>query len=129
MLKHIRWDDVPIEHLNPKLDRQFFTAGGVTLARLSMKKGLLIPTHHHVSEQITSIVSGELKMWIEGNEMILRAGDVLCIPPNLPHHTEALQDTVCLDVFSPPRTDWLAGQDDYLRGAVGGGFSAPEQSM
>lgn len=126
MLKHIRWDDLQTEHLNPKLDRQFFTAGGVTLARLIMKKGLLIPTHHHYSEQITTIVSGQLKMWIEGREIVLRTGDVLCIPANLPHHTEALEDSVCLDVFSPPRTDWMAGQDSYLRGAGSGASSAPE---
>lgn len=129
MLKHIRWEEIKTERLNPKLDRQFFTSGGVTVARLIMQKGLLIPTHHHVSEQITSIVQGRLKMWLEGKEVDLREGDVLCIPANLPHHTEALEDTVCLDIFSPPRTDWLAGEDDYLRGTGSGASSTPEQHV
>lgn len=127
MLKHIRWDDVETEQLNPKLKRQFFTSGGVTLARLVMSRGLQIPTHHHSSEQITNIVQGSIKMWLEGKEYLLRAGDVLCIPANLPHHTEALEDTVCLDVFSPPRTDWLAGQDTYLRGTGSGASSTPDE--
>lgn len=129
MLKHIRWEDIQPERLNPKLERQFFTSGGVTLARLTMQKGLLIPTHHHVSEQITSIVQGALKMWLEGKELVLREGDVLCIPANLPHNTEALENTVCLDIFSPPRTDWLAGEDSYLRRAGKGASSAPEQHV
>lgn len=128
MLKHIRWDDIDIEHLNPRLDRQYFTSGGVTLARLIMKKGLHIPTHHHASEQITNIVSGKIKMWLEGHEIELRAGEVLCIPPNLPHHTEALEDTICLDIFSPPRADWLAGEDDYLRATGTGASSVPEMA-
>lgn len=126
MLKHIRWDQVETEQLNPKLKRQFFTAGGVTVARLIMEDGLEIPTHHHVSEQITNVVSGHIRMWLEGQEVDLEAGDVLCIPANLAHHTRALEDTVCLDIFSPPRTDWLAGQDNYLRGAGIGALSAPE---
>jgi len=126
MLKHIRWEEIQAERLNPKLERQFFTSGGVTMARLIMGKGLHIPTHHHVSEQITSIVQGSLKMWLEGNEFVLRPGDVLCIPANLPHTTEALEDTICLDIFSPPRTDWLSGQDDYLRGTGRGASSIPE---
>ena len=127
MLKHIRWDEIQSERLNPKLERQFFTSGGVTMARLTMQKGLVVPTHHHDSEQITTILRGRLKMWLEGKELVLREGDVLCIPPNLPHHTEALEKTVCLDVFSPPRTDWLAGQDNYLRGTGTGASSAPDE--
>jgi quercetin dioxygenase-like cupin family protein len=126
MLKHIRWDEIETEQLNPKLKRQFFTSGGVTMARLTMGAGLVIPTHHHGSEQITSVVQGSIKMWLEGKEYLLRAGDVLCIPANLPHTTEVLENTVCLDVFSPPRTDWLAGEDSYLRGTGFGASSAPE---
>lgn len=124
MLKHIRWDEIETEQLNPKLMRQFFNSGGVTMARLTMAAGLVVPTHHHGSEQITNVVQGSIKMWLEGKEYLLRAGDVLCIPANLPHTTEVLEDAICLDVFSPPRTDWLAGEDSYLRGT---GFGASSE--
>jgi quercetin dioxygenase-like cupin family protein len=115
MLKQIRWDEVAREQLSPQLQRQFFTAGGVTVARFHMRQGLQIPTHHHESGQITNIVHGAVRMWVEGNEYLLREGDIICIPGGTPHHTQVLEDTIVLDVFSPPRTDWLAGEDAYLR--------------
>jgi quercetin dioxygenase-like cupin family protein len=118
MLKKIHWDDLPKEQLNPQLERQFFTAGGVTLARFHMKKGLRIPTHHHVSEQVMSVLRGSVKVWVEGEEYLLHEGSVLPIPANTPHSTEVLADTLIVDVFSPPRTDWVAGGDGYLRGVT-----------
>ncbi|MFB3812790.1 MAG: cupin domain-containing protein [Terriglobales bacterium] len=116
MLKQIRWDELTKEQLSPKLLRQYFTAGDVTIARFQMKQGLRIATHHHVSEQIMNIQQGVVKVWTDGGEYLLREGDVLCIPPNMPHSSEVLADAVVLDVFSPPRTDWVAGEDAYLRG-------------
>ena len=119
MLKQIRWDEVAREQLNPQLQRQFFTAGGVTVARFHMARGLRIPTHHHESGQITNVLCGALRIWVEGREHLLRDGDVLCIPGHTPHNTEVLEDTVVLDIFSPPRTDWAAGEDAYLRSVAG----------
>lgn len=116
MLKHIRWDEVELENLNPKLARQYVNSGGVTVARLLMQSGLRIPTHHHPNEQITTVISGAIRMWLGGDEYEVRAGETLCIPANQPHQTEALEDTVCLDIFSPARADWVAGKDAYLRG-------------
>ncbi len=118
MLKQMHWDDAPKERLNSQLERQFFTAGGVTVARFYMQKGLRIPTHHHESQQITNVIRGAIKVWIEGEEHLLREGDVLSIPGHTPHQTEVLEDSVVLDVFSPPRTDWLSGEDAYLRGVT-----------
>jgi quercetin dioxygenase-like cupin family protein len=117
MLKHIRWTDVEQEKLNPLLDRQMITGEQLMLARVLLKKGCVVPEHSHVNEQLTYIVEGALKFWIDGKEIIVRAGEVLCIPPNMPHKAEAVEDTVDVDVFYPPRQDWLSKSDAYLRNA------------
>ena len=115
MLKHIRWSDVELEKLNPLLDRQLITGDELMLARVVLKKGCVVPEHSHVNEQLTYIVEGALKFWIDGKEIIVRAGEVLCIPSNMPHKAEAVEDTVDMDVFYPPRQDWLNKTDAYLR--------------
>ncbi|HVS74351.1 MAG TPA: cupin domain-containing protein [Candidatus Acidoferrales bacterium] len=116
-LKHIKWNEVTLEHLNPLIDRQMLVGGKVMLARVLLKKGAHVPEHHHHNEQVTYILDGALKFKIEGKEIIIRSGEVLCIPPHMPHEAWALEDTVDLDVFMPPREDWLAGTDAYLRGS------------
>ena len=115
MLKHIRWQDVETEHLNPLLDRQMVTGQNLMMARVLLKKGSMVPEHSHENEQLTYILEGALKFWIDGKQLVVAAGEVLCIPPNMPHKAEALEDTVDLDVFYPPRQDWLAKTDNYLR--------------
>ncbi len=116
-LKHIKWNEVTLEHLNPQIDRQMLVGGKVMLARVLLKKGAHVPEHHHHNEQVTYILDGALKFKIEGKEIVIRSGEVLCIPPHMPHEAWALEDTVDLDVFIPPREDWLAGTDAYLRGS------------
>ena len=117
MLKHESWDSVELEQLNPLLSRQLITGQNVMLARVLLKKGCIVPEHHHENEQLSYIESGRLKFTIEGREIVLGPGGVLCIPPNVPHKAEALEDTVDIDVFNPPRQDWLNQTDAYLRGA------------
>ncbi len=87
----------------------------IMLARVLLKKGAHVPLHHHHNEQVTYILEGMLKFAIDGKEIVVRAGEVLCIPPHMPHEAWALEDTVDLDVFDPPREDWLNKTDDYLR--------------
>jgi quercetin dioxygenase-like cupin family protein len=113
--KYLPWKDVPREHLNPLIDREMVVGGKVMLARVLMKKGAHVPLHHHHNEQVTYILEGALKFAIDGKEVVVRAGEVLCIPSNMPHEAWALEDTVDLDVFNPPREDWLNKTDDYLR--------------
>src|SRR5947199_4800364 len=117
MLKHIRWNDVELEKLNPLLDRQLITGQDLMLARVLLKKGCIVPLHSHYNEQLTYIVEGALKFWIDGKEIVVHAGEVLCIPSNMPHKAEALEDAVDLDMFTPPRADWINKTDQYLRGA------------
>ena len=116
MLKHFRWDDVEIEKLTPLFERQLITGDKLMLSRIVLRKGFVVPLHHHENEQLSYILEGALKFWIDGREIVLRAGEVLCIPPNMPHKAEALEDTLDLDIFYPPRADWLARTDNYLRG-------------
>lgn len=118
MFKHIAWSNVETERLNPLLDRQMIIGEQVMLARVLLKKGCVVPEHSHENEQLTYILEGALKFWIGGKEVVVSAGQVLCIPPHLPHKAEALEDTVDLDVFYPPRQDWLNKTDAYLRGTT-----------
>jgi quercetin dioxygenase-like cupin family protein len=117
MLKLIKWDDVTREHLNPLIDRQMLVGGKIMLARVLLKKDAHVPLHHHHNEQVTYILGGALKFKIEGKDIVVHSGEVLCIPPHMPHEVWALEDTIDLDVFVPPREDWLAGTDAYLRGS------------
>jgi quercetin dioxygenase-like cupin family protein len=117
MFKHVCWNDVELEQLNPLLDRQMITGDKIMLARVLLKKGCVVPQHSHENEQVTYILEGALKFWIEGKEIVVREGEVLCIPSHVPHKAEAVEDTVDLDVFFPPRQDWLSKTDGYLRSA------------
>lgn len=113
--KHIPWNTVEREKLNPLIDREMLTGQNLMLARVIMKKGAHVPLHHHHNEQVTYILEGALKFAIDGKEIVVKAGEVLCIPSNMPHEAWALEDTIDLDVFNPPREDWLNKTDDYLR--------------
>jgi len=115
-LQYIPWDSIPLEELNPLLQRQFVVGQEIMLARIVLKKGCIVPEHSHQNEQMSYVVEGALKFWIDGRGIVVRAGEVLCIPSNMPHKAEALADTVSLDVFCPPRADWINKDDQYLRG-------------
>jgi quercetin dioxygenase-like cupin family protein len=113
--KYIPWNSVEHEKLNDLIDREMVVGDSLMLARVFMKKGAHVPEHHHHNEQVTYILEGALKFAIDGKEIVVRAGEVLCIPSNMPHEAWALEDTLDLDVFNPPREDWLNKSDDYLR--------------
>lgn len=118
-VRHYRWEDLPRERLNQLLDRRLITGERVMLAQVYLKKGCVVPRHAHENEQLTYILEGALRFWIgedESREVVVRAGEVLHIPSNVSHKAEALEDTLDVDVFSPPREDWLSGTDHYLRG-------------
>ena len=114
-LKHWAWDRVEVEVLTPLFHRQLIVGQEVMLARILLKKGCIVPWHSHINEQVSSILSGALKFWIDEKEIVVRSGEVLTIPSNMPHKAEALEDTIAIDVFHPPRADWINRTDDYLR--------------
>jgi quercetin dioxygenase-like cupin family protein len=115
-LQYIPWHTIPLEDLNPLLQRQFVVGQEIMLARVLLKKGCIVPEHSHHNEQLTYVLDGALKFWIDAREIVVHAGEVLCIPAYMPHKAEALEDTVDLDVFNPPRADWINKTDQYLRG-------------
>jgi quercetin dioxygenase-like cupin family protein len=114
-----RWEDLPREQLNDHIDRRLITGSNTMIAHIYLKKGGIVPLHSHHNEQITYVLEGALKFLLgedQDVEVIVRSGEVLTIPPHLPHSAEALEDTLDVDVFNPPRQDWLDGTDAYLRG-------------
>jgi len=116
--KYIPWSAVEHEKLNDLIDREMVVGDKLMLARVFLKKGAHVPQHHHHNEQVTYIMEGALKFAIDGKEIVVHAGEVLCIPSNMPHEAWALEDTLDLDVFNPPREDWLNKSDNYLRNDV-----------
>jgi quercetin dioxygenase-like cupin family protein len=114
-LQHIRLKEMPVEILNPLLERQFVAGERSMLARLLLRAGCVVPTHSHENEQITYVLEGALKFTVQGEQIIVRTGEVLVIPPHVQHSAEALEDTIDLDIFCPPRADWISGTDVYLR--------------
>jgi quercetin dioxygenase-like cupin family protein len=114
-LQYVRLKELPIEQVNPLLDRQIVCGERSMLARIILRKGCIVPQHSHENEQISYILEGALKFAIEGQEIVVAAGEVLVIPSHVPHSAEALEDTVDLDLFCPPREDWLNKTDAYLR--------------
>lgn len=114
-----RWEDMPREKLSDLLERRLVTGERMMLAHVYLKKGCVVPTHHHENEQLTYVLEGALRFWLgedQTDEVVVRAGEVLVIPSNLKHKALALEDTLDVDVFSPPRQDWLDKTDAYLRG-------------
>lgn len=113
-----RWNEIPEEMLSDVISRRLITGDRMMLAHVYIKKGGIVPQHSHENEQITYILEGGLRFWIGADEaqvIDVMAGEVLHIPSHVPHKAEALADTLDVDIFSPPRQDWLDKTDDYLR--------------
>ena len=113
-----RWNDMPKEPVNALLERRLITGTRMMLAHVYIKKGCIVPLHSHDNEQLTYILEGALRFWIgdeQAEPFVVNAGEVLVIPPNVPHKAEAVEDTLDVDIFCPPRQDWLDKSDAYLR--------------
>lgn len=116
-VRFFRWEDMPRERVTDMLERRIITGDGMMLAHVYLQKGCIVPKHQHVNEQLTYIISGALRFHIGedgAEEIVVAAGEVLHIPSNVWHQAEALEDTLDVDVFSPPRADWLDGTDSYF---------------
>lgn len=115
---HTKWDDLALESLKGSMQRRFISTDALMVAQVFFGRGDEVPLHHHHNEQITYVLTGGLTFWFGENgeqELTVRAGEAVVIPGNLPHRALALEDTFELDIFTPPREDWLAGTDAYLR--------------
>ena len=114
-MEYQTWESVPLETMSDMISRKIISGDKAMVAQVFLKKGAVVPEHHHESEQITYILEGALKFQIEGKEIVVRKGEVLSIPSNVPHRAVALEDTLDLDIFAPIRVDWLTRNDEYLR--------------
>lgn len=120
-IKH-SWETTPLDQLSPLISRRMIHSERQMIAHVLLKQGAIVPAHDHHNEQFTYILSGALRFWLDehadapGETYVdVRAGDVLVIPGGVRHRAEALEDTLDVDVFNPPRADWLDGSDAYLR--------------
>ena len=114
-MDHYDWKNVPVEQMNDRLSRQVIHTDRMTIARLRIAKGGVVPTHQHENEQISMIDEGSLHFTIGGKEIVVKAGEAVRIPSNVPHSVIAHEDCVATDLFTPPRQDWISGDDSYLR--------------
>ena len=115
---HYRWEDLPKDSLKPDLARRLISTERMMLAHVYLEKGCVVPKHEHENEQLTYILEGAMRFWFgeDGSEVVdVAAGEVLHIPSYVPHRAEALETTLDVDIFCPPRADWLDGSDAYLR--------------
>ena len=116
-VRFFRWTDIPKERVTDTISRRLVTGDRMMLAHVYLDKGATVPKHSHENEQLTYILEGALRFWIgedQQEEIVVNAGEVLHIPSNVPHKAEALEDTLDVDVFSPPRQDWLNHTDSYF---------------
>jgi quercetin dioxygenase-like cupin family protein len=116
VMEAMAWEEMELEHLNDKITRQMTSGASSTVARVLLAKGAYVPRHSHVNEQVTMILDGCLKFFFdEGQELLVKPGQVLVIPAHVPHAAEALEDTIDIDFFTPRREDWINKEDSYLR--------------
>ncbi len=114
-MDHYNWALIPEEKMNPLVTRQVIHTGRMTIARLRLSKGAVVPLHQHPNEQVSMLEAGSLRFVVGGVEGIAKAGETVRIPPDVPHMVEAMEDCVAVDVFAPQREDWIRGDDAYLR--------------
>ena len=114
-VKHAAWDALELEEVHPQFHRHYLSGEKVMLSRILLKKGFVVPFHRHHNEQVSFVLDGALKFTFEDKVIVVNSGEVLVIPPNVPHKVEVMVDTLDFDIFSPPRSDWINKRDQYLR--------------
>jgi unsaturated pyranuronate lyase len=117
-MKHFNWDEIPAERVNEKFVRKLAWDGGLMISWMECQQGCFVPPHSHHNEQLTFVVSGRWRFEIDGREVLVGPNEMVYIPPDTIHSAEALETLVAYGIFSPPRQDWIAGEDAYLRNAT-----------
>jgi quercetin dioxygenase-like cupin family protein len=110
------WADLPPTAMTPQIERRFISGENVMLVQFRLAKGARIAEHHHPHEQMSCVLSGQLEFDVQGEKHVVKGGEVIHFPANVPHAAYVLEDSVVLDAFSPPREDFLSGeQADYMK--------------
>jgi len=113
-----RWSDVPLEKIRGGMDRRYVHSDRMMVAQVNFKKGDSVPAHRHENEQFTYVLTGALRFRFgeaQDEEIVVSAGEIVLIPSGLLHSATADADTFELDIFNPPRRDWIEGDDAYMR--------------
>jgi quercetin dioxygenase-like cupin family protein len=117
-MKHFRWDEIPADQVNEKFVRKLAWQGGLMIAWMECKQGCVVPPHSHANEQLTFVTQGKWRFVIGGKEQVVGPDEMVYIPSNTVHSAVAIEDLVAYDIFTPPREDWIKGEDAYLRNAL-----------
>jgi len=117
-MKHFRWDEIATEKVNEKFVRKLAWEGRLMIAWMECKQGCVVPPHSHTNEQLTFVVRGKWRFEIAGKELTVGPNEMVYIPPDTVHSAVAVEHLVAYDIFSPPRQDWIKGEDAYLRDAT-----------
>ena len=118
-LQAINWEAIELETVNEGMRRRIVTGEKMTVARIYFADGFTVPMHSHHNEQVTQVLKGQMHFVFGGDEpkeMVLSSGDVVVIPPHVPHQATCICEVEQIDMWAPRRDDWLDGTDDYLRG-------------
>ena len=108
--QHLNWSSIPVERPAEGIERQMIVGKNLMIVRFRFAPFLVTPEHEHPHEQMSIVVSGRVRFFIEGAERIVFAGDVLHFPPNCWHGATMMEEeVVLLDVFTPVREDFLTG--------------------
>jgi len=103
------WSRIKKENPAPGIQRQMVVGQNVMMVRFTFEPFLVTPEHTHPHEQMTLVVQGKVKFFIEGEVKIVSPGDVLHFPPHNRHGATMLdEEVVLIDIFSPIREDFLS---------------------
>jgi quercetin dioxygenase-like cupin family protein len=117
-MKHIKWDEIPFERVNAQFSRKIAWDGKIMIARTDVERGYVVPPHSHDNEQVTFVFSGKWRFKLEGKTVDVGPNEMIFIPANVVHTVEAVETLVAYDIFTPPREDWIKGEDAYLRAEI-----------
>ena len=108
-MQSFTWDKVKPEQLDKNIKRRIISGKKQMLVHWEFKKGAMAARHNHPHEQVVMVLSGRFRLAVGNEEAVVKPGDIVVIPSDVPHEAEALEDSVVIDLFSPPREDFLAG--------------------
>ena len=108
------WDRMKAEEITELYLRKVAIGENITVARVEVKEGAITHSHKHENEEMILVLTGAWRFHLPGGEVTLEANQMISIPPGVEHSSEALEDTVALDICAPTRPDWLTGSDRRL---------------
>jgi len=106
--QHLSWSSIPVEHPAQGIERQVVVGQNLMICRFRFTPFLVTPEHRHPHEQMSIVVQGRVRFFVEGEERIASPGDVLQFPSNCLHGATMMdEEVVLIDIFTPIREDFL----------------------